>query len=248
MIEVGFGFVVSVFIAGLLMFLAPCTLPLVPAYLAFISGVHGDDSKYARRQIVLNAVGFVAGFTVVFVLLGVLLGFFGSSLGVYRVLFSQLGGLFLIFFGTVLLGVLRIPLLTETKQLSVRHIVTPGNPLSAGVMGAAFALGWSPCIGPILASVLLLASTTGTVVSGGFLLGVFSLGLGIPFVLTAIFYKRMTMYINRYAWVSTSITKIAGLLLILLGVLMVIERIDMITVVMYEFFDFINYEGLLEYL
>lgn len=249
MIEISIAFAFSVFFAGTLMFLAPCTLPLVPAYLAFIGGAKaGVAENSAKFRIIKNALAFVFGFSVIFIVLGVLFGLFGSMLGSYRILFSQIGGVFLMIFGFMVLGVFSTPLAATTKRFNVTHLVTPGTPLSAAVMGAAFALGWSPCIGPILASVLLLAGTSGTVLVGAAMLAIFSFGLAIPFVLVAIFYQRASALIARSEAVSLWAERVAGGLLLGIGILMLIDQFGLINAYLYNIFDFLHYEKLLEYL
>src|SRR3989344_7045516 len=175
-----FSLIIPAFIAGILTFLAPCTLPLVPGYLGFISGVSANDlrdptkAKVARRKIFLNGVLYVIGFSLIFIILGSLFGLGGAALIKYRLWLSRIGGIFVIFFGLFMTGVLKLPLLNIEKHFGNIKALKPGNPASSLIFGAAFALGWTPCIGPILGSILTLAAASATVGQGAFLLAVFS--------------------------------------------------------------------------
>lgn len=248
------GFIISAFIAGLLMFLAPCTLPLVPAYLAFISGVKADDFKNpqkihaAKRAVIINGGAFILGFTGIFVLFGIIAGLLGAQIAQYRILLAQIGGAFIILFGLMMLNVIRIAPLMRDHRMKVPGFLTPGKPSSAFVIGASFAFGWTPCVGPVLASILLLASTSTTAFQGGFLLFVFSIGLAIPFLLTAVLYARAGAVIARMSSVTKWISYIGGVFLILLGLLLLTNNFGLTIEYGYRIFDFINYDALLDYL
>lgn len=202
-------FILSAFVAGLLTFLAPCTLPLVPIYLGFVSGVDPNSltskelTKKARRKVLVNSIAFVLGFSLVFIIFGVLVGIVGQVLVPYRLWLSRLGGLFIIVFGLFMLGILKWPALSLTKKFSFQKYFHPGKPVSSFVVGASFALGWTPCVGPILGSILLIASTQATVVEGAFLLTIFSFGLALPFLGVAILFARALEYLKiltKYMW------------------------------------------------
>ena len=203
MIELSLTFVLSSFVAGVLTFLAPCTLPLVPGYLGFISGVPPEDledpakAKFARRKIFLNGVFFVVGFSIVFVVFGTLAGLIGQELVAYRVWLTRIGGVLVILFGLFMLGALKIPFLQSDKRLKMPKFLKVGKPSSSLVVGGAFAFGWTPCVGPILGSILLLAGTSTTALEGGLLLLIFSVGLAVPFLLVALLYSKATQYIPK---------------------------------------------------
>ena len=201
--------VVAAFIAGLLMFLAPCTLPIVPAYLSFIGA----------GRVMRNAFAFVIGFSVVFIVLGAFAGVLGGLIGPYRDLFMRVAGALIIFFGLTLLGFLQ-PIVKGEWHAKLPKFLTIGRPESSFVIGALFALGWSPCIGPILATILLLASTSSTAAWGALLLAVFSLGLAVPFLLTALLIERAGAAFVRWGRAAHVLNYIGGMLLILLGALM----------------------------
>lgn len=246
------GFILSAFFAGFLMFLAPCTLPLVPAYLGFISGVSTKDlenpetADEARRKIFINGVAFILGFTIIFVVFGTLAGLIGQGLVPYRIWLTRIGGVLVILFGLFMLGVLKIPFLNATRRITMPSFLTVGKPSSSLAMGGAFAFGWTPCIGPILGSILLLAGTSGTIFQGAFLLTIFSLGLAIPFIVITFVFSKATQYIqkiNRYLkWVSV----VGGIFLIVLGLLLVSDNFNLLVQIGFEFFG--EYEAILEYL
>jgi cytochrome c-type biogenesis protein len=249
-----FSFIISAFIAGLLTFLAPCTFPLVPGYLAFISGVSVGDlqdplkSKSARRKILLNGFLFVVGFSFIFVLLGSLFGLAGSALFQYRIWLSRIGGIFVILFGLFMLRILRLPFLNVEKNISGIKILRPGNPISSLIFGATFALGWTPCVGPILGSILTLVASSATVGQGAFLLSVFSLGLALPFLIVAVGIGSASSYISKLSKYLNVISIIGGLFLIFLGILLFTNKLGVWISYFYQFFRFINYEQLLNYL
>ena len=255
MIEIDIFFILSTFVAGLLMFLAPCTLPLVPAYLAFISGVKQDDlkgddnkRKHAQRLIIKNGLAFILGFSVIFILFGVLAGLLGAQLGQFRVLLSQVGGVFIIIFGLMMLGVINIAPLMREHKFQVPSVFTPGKPISAFFIGSTFALGWTPCVGPVLASVLLLASTSTTALEGGLLLAVFSLGLAVPFLLTAVVYARATKTIERVSGITKWISYIGGVFLIFLGILLLSGNFEATVIYGYRVFEYIGIDAIFDHL
>lgn len=252
--EIGFIFIISTFFAGILTFLAPCTLPLVPAYLGFISGIDQDALKNpetargARRKIFLNGVAFIVGFSLVFITFGILAGIAGQVLAPYRIWLARIGGVLVILFGLFMLGFFKLPFFQSDKRIPIPKWLTLGRPSSSLFIGGTFALGWTPCVGPILGSVLLLAGTSATAVQGGFLLAVFSLGLAIPFLLIALVFSRATKYINAISKYLKWISIIGGIFLILLGALLVTDNFGLTIQYGYEILDFINYDRLLDFL
>ncbi|HEY4496600.1 MAG TPA: cytochrome c biogenesis protein CcdA [Candidatus Paceibacterota bacterium] len=241
------------FIAGILTFLAPCTLPLVPGYLAFISGVSlGDlkieENKKLKWKIFLNGLAFVIGFSIVFIFLGALVGFGGRHLIQYRDILARVGGVFVIFFGLFMLNIFKIPFLNKDFKPKTPKIFEKGRPLNSIILGSTFALGWTPCVGPILGSVLTLAGASATVGSGVALLSIFSLGLAIPFLLIALLINSSTTIINSISKYLNIISFVGGAFLIFLGVLIVMGQLGVWIGYFYEFFDFINYEKLLNFL
>lgn len=222
------------------MFLAPCTLPIVPGYLAFIAG--------GRGKVVQNAIAFVVGFSILFVLLGASAGLFGLVIGSWRFVLARVGGAVIIVFGLTMLGVLRLPVLAAERHIRLPSFLVPGTPLASALIGALFALGWSPCIGPILGTVLFIASASATALSGAALLFVFSLGLGLPFILTALLFERAQGAFARAGKVAQILSYIGGVFLVVLGVLMLFNQTGLLITWGYGALNFIHYDRLLYYL
>jgi cytochrome c-type biogenesis protein len=206
------------FFAGLLSFLSPCVLPLIPSYVSFITGLSLDDVG-ARRWVALShAVMFVLGFTVIFVLLGASATALGALLNYHRVWLERVGGLLIIVFGLYLLGVLRWGALARERRVQLRD--KPVGYLGSALVGLAFGAGWSPCIGPILGAVLTYTSATATVGRGIVLLLAYSLGLGVPFLLAALAIDGFLAWFQRFRRVIPLVTRVAGAVLVVVGVLL----------------------------
>jgi len=236
----------SAFVAGVLMFLAPCTLPIVPGYLLFIAG--SGEGEIRRKAVLLNAVAFVAGFSLVFMLLGLFAATIGNLLGPWRDTIARGAGVVLVFFGLTMLGVLRLPLLGGQWSVRVPSALMVGRWQSSLFIGSLFAIGWSPCVGPILGSVLLLASSTATALEGALLLGVFSMGLGLPFILTALFIDRAQRFAQRAGVHLKTLSWIAGVLLIVVGVLITFGMLGVAVSWCYHVFELLGYQWLYNYL
>ncbi|MBI2064488.1 MAG: sulfite exporter TauE/SafE family protein [Candidatus Yanofskybacteria bacterium] len=247
--EFNLAITISAFIAGLLTFFAPCTLPLVPAFLGIISGVGPEilndplKLKAVRWKIFKNAVSYVVGFSIIFILFGAAFSYLGTILAV-RLWLEKLGGLFVLAFGLFLLGWLEIPFL-NTEFRPVRSLARPpradesrwdlGKATSNGIsllnsfiLGALFALGWSPCVGPLLGSILLLATTAGTVFEGIFLLIIFSIGLAIPFLVTSLLVGKAFTVFSRWGKFIGIINKAGGIFLVIIGFLLILGRFELI--------------------
>ncbi len=237
----------SAFLAGVLMFLAPCTLPIVPGYLLFIAGVPEGGALKKRKSVLLNAVAFVSGFSLVFIVLGLFAGSVGVLLGPYRGLLAHLSGVVLVVFGFMLLGVFSTVFAREW-HLKLPSFLTIGVWQSSLLIGVLFAFGWSPCVGPILGTILLVASQSATALQGGLLLAVFSLGLGVPFILTALMMEKITSYINRWGRYTVSISRMLGILLILVGLLLLLGYMAEAVAWGCRFFDWFGYDRLYNYL
>ena len=238
----------AAFLAGVLMFLAPCTLPIVPGYLAFIAGVVPGEEGHARGRMVRNAIAFVIGFSIVFILLGTFAAAIGSVLGPWKGVLARAAGALIILFGLMMLGVLQLPILTAEHRARVPKFLKLGHVQSSVFIGALFALGWSPCIGPILGSVLFIASTASTALTGALLLAVFSLGLGLPFILCAIFMEKISSWFARMGRLTMIFNYIGGLLLVGVGTLMLFGSMGLLITWGFSIFDFTGYKELLNYL
>ncbi len=204
--------------AGIISFLSPCVLPIVPPYLAYMSGVSlGDMSNVtaARRRAVVAALFFVLGLSTVFLILGFAASTFGTFFIYNQVLLAQISGIVVIVFGLHFLGVFRIPFLDQEARLNAGD--KGGSSFGAYVLGLAFAFGWTPCIGPQLGAILSLAATEASVARGTLLLGIYAAGLGIPFLLAAMFITRAMGVMNRIKRHMKLIERIMGGLLVLVG-------------------------------
>ena len=205
--------------AGLLSFLSPCVLPLVPPYLTFIAGTTIEDVATqkiarARRDIFLAAILFVLGFSTVFVALGATASFFGQILRAHIATLSLLAGLAIIAMGLHFLGLFRIGVLYREKRLDVQK---PLGLWGAYIMGLAFAFGWTPCIGPILAAILAIAASEQTAARGAGLLAVYSFGLGIPFLLAAAALEPFLSFLKRFRAHFGAVERVVGVLLVATG-------------------------------
>jgi len=208
--------------SGLLSFFSPCVLPMVPSYLVFISGITFDDykelqaTKY-RRIVLIHSLAFVIGFSFVFVTLGLSSSVVGRFLSEYQTYIMRIGGLMLIVLGLYYLNVIRIPLFDREKVIHLQH--KPVGLFGSFLVGITFSLGWTPCIGPALSSILIIASTSEDIREGVYLLGLYSLGLAIPFMIAALVFNRLFSLLMRYGAIMRYSMKILGVLFICIGVL-----------------------------
>jgi cytochrome c-type biogenesis protein len=223
--------VLGAFVAGLLSFVSPCVLPLVPPYLAFIGGVSVGQlaepgTAENRSRIVAAALAFVAGFTTVFVALGATASLIGQTLTAHLQVLGYVAGLAIIVLGLHFLGVFRIGFLDRTARLDVGS--RPLGLIGAYVVGLAFAFGWSPCVGPVLAAILLLAGAEGTVGEGAWLLFIYALGLGVPFLIAAGFAGAFMRWAARFRSRLGLVEKAVGVFLIATGAIVFAGRMPML--------------------
>ncbi len=218
------GLMVSILIAlaaGVLSFLSPCVLPIVPPYLAYMGGIsmaEMTDNKASRKPAIIASVFFVLGLSTVFLILGFTASVFGKFFLQNQILFAQISGAVIILFGLHFMGLFRIPMLMREVRLDAGD--RGGSAVGAYVLGLAFAFGWTPCIGPILGTILSLSAQVDSVGRGTFLMAVYAVGLGLPFILSAVFINRAMGVMNRLKPYMGMIEKIMGLLLIAVGLLM----------------------------
>jgi cytochrome c-type biogenesis protein len=208
--------------AGLFSFLSPCVLPLFPSYLSFITGMSlsdlaGELAPGARRRVLLNALAFVFGFSIVFVALGASFSAAGQVLLDHRDWIRRVGGALIVVFGLYIAGVLKIGFFGRTTQWQIRE--KPAGYLGSLVVGITFAIGWTPCVGPILGGILSLASTTETVQRGVGLLIAYSVGLGVPFIVSALALQSFLRFFKRYRPFIPVVERAAGVVMIAVGVL-----------------------------
>ncbi len=215
--------VLIAFAAGFLSFVSPCVLPMVPSYMVFITGLSFDqlehEDKRMRRTAALHSLAFVIGFSLVFVALGASATVLGSLIQQYQMTLMRVGGIIVLIFGLYIAGVLRFGALDQEKRIHLAN--KPHGFLGTGLVGMTFALGWTPCIGPILGSILVLASTANSVATGIYLLGAYALGLGIPFLIAGVAFPQFMSRMKAITRHMNIVTKAAGVILILIGILMV---------------------------
>jgi len=214
---------VGAFIAGLLSFLSPCVLPLIPSFITYITGLSFSDlqaehpSHKVRQQTIVHSLIFIAGFTTVFVFLGASATYIGSFLQEHMGIFRKVGGALIVIFGIHVTGVVPVNMLLGEKRLTVHR--KPAGYIGSFLVGIAFAAGWTPCIGPILASILMVAATEDTVYHGIALLLIYSLGLGLPFFLASLAMHQFLVFFNRFKKHIRLLEIITGVFLITVGVL-----------------------------
>jgi len=220
------------FVGGILSFLSPCILPLIPGYISFLSGLSLEElqSGAQRRKIIKKAglvsIFFVIGFSAVFISLGASASFVGKFLSAHLKILTKIAGMLIVILGLHLLGVLNVGWLNVERRLKVkRH---SGGLFGAFLIGLAFAFGWTPCIGPILAGILALAATQKTVVKGMFLLTIYSLGLGIPFIITGFSIGIFMRFFERYKRFVRFGEIFAGVLLMTIGALIFFDNLTVI--------------------
>ncbi len=231
---------IPAFIAGILMFFAPCTLPLVPGYLGFAGGV-------SRRRLVRNAIFFILGFTAIFILFGSVFAAVGINLAPWRQILTRAGGAVIFLFGLIMTGILKFPIFQYSFNLAAPKWIRPGTALSSAVFGGVFALGWTPCIGPVLGTILLLASGADTVIAGAVLLLIFSLGLAVPFLLAALGMKSLLVKGAKYQRLFRAVEISGGIILMAIGGLLAANRFGLLVSTGFRLLGFINYDRLLRY-
>jgi cytochrome c-type biogenesis protein len=214
---------IGAFIAGLLSFLSPCVLPLIPSYITYITGLSFNDlqaehpSHQVRRQTVIHSLLFIAGFTFVFILLGASATYIGGFLQQHMTSIRRVGGILIILFGIHLTGIIPIHFLLGEKRFNINR--KPAGYAGSFLVGVAFSAGWTPCIGPILASILMVAATEETVAHGIILLLAYSMGLAIPFFLAALAMHQFLVVFNRFKKYIRIFEIVTGVFLIIVGVM-----------------------------
>ncbi len=231
------GFLPAAFVAllaGVISFLSPCVLPIVPPYLAYMTGVGVNGLKTGERSAVPAALMFVLGLSTVFLVMGFAASALGRAFLEYQVWLARVAGVAVIIMGLHFLHVFRIPLLDREARLETGD--QGGSALGAYVLGLAFAFGWTPCIGPLLGTILSLAATDADATRGTALLAVYALGLGIPFLLSAIFINRAIGLMNRVKPYMKTIERVMGILLIAVGLMLISGRMAALSYWMLETF------------
>jgi len=220
------------FFAGVGSFFSPCVLPLVPSFLIYICGVTVHDfsdlsDKGSRKRVLSHSLSFIIGFSFVFIALGLSSSFLGSLFSSSQKWIMIVGGAVLIIMGLNMLGLFKIPFLNREKMINVSK--KPSNLFGSFIVGVTFSLGWTPCIGPVLASILIIAATGKSVLGGMYLLGLYSLGLAIPFFVAALLVARLMNLMRRFGHVVRYTSLVLGALLVVLGALLVTGYFTRIT-------------------
>ena len=209
------------FTAGLLSFLSPCVLPLIPSYLTFVTGVGLDDLANARRSALLHAALFVLGFTLIFVALGASATVLGRLLGAYRIWITRVGGALVVLFGLYLLGLVRVSAFDRDHRVHLAN--KPVGYLGTSLVGVAFGAGWTPCLGPILGAILTYTAATADLARGLPLLLAYSVGLALPFLLAAVAVERFLTTLRRVRPYLVRVSQVSGVLLVIVGLLMMFD-------------------------
>src|ERR1700761_2817064 len=222
---------IAVFLAGIVSFLSPCVLPLVPGYISLISGASVEELKEKDSKllgtVILHSLMFILGFTVVFVVLGAVATGVGQLAHQFKKPLTWIAGIVIIIFGLHLTGIFKIKALYADKRL---HAVKGGkSPIGAFLVGFAFAFGWTPCLGPIISAILIMAGSADTVTKGVLLLWVYSLGLAVPFLLTSLLIDRFLSFYSRFRKHLHTLEVSSGVLLIVLGVLILTRHFTVLS-------------------
>jgi len=207
------------FLEGILTFISPCILPMIPIYFLYLAGESKDTDSTSphKSKLIINSIGFVIGFTIVFTILGATVTSLGNFLSEHRVVLEKISGIFIIIFGLNFAGIFKIPLLNKEKRFDFKF-----NNLgffTSIVFGIVFGFGWTPCLGAFLGSALALASNSDTILQGITMLLLYSLGLGLPFILTAVAFEKLRSAFNQIQKHSRKISIVSGVLLIIAGIL-----------------------------
>ena len=224
----------AAFTAGLLSFISPCVLPLVPSYLSYITGLSVENLANVEERvrfqsvIILNSLLFIAGFSAVFIAFGASASLIGQVLYEYQDVLRKVGGILIIIFGLYLLGILKLKFFMTERRL-MEFKVRPVGYLGSFLIGTAFAAGWTPCVGPVLGTILAYASTTDSMSSGVMLLSFYSLGLGLPFFLTALGMDSFLSYFKSWRTYLGGVSFVSGGLLVLVGVMIYSDSVTVVT-------------------
>lgn len=213
----------AAFVSGLLSFFTPCILPLVPSYLIYISGITVDDvaapTREHRKRVFFHSLSFILGFSVVFVALGISTSLLGGFFAEYQAYIVRLGGIILILLGLFYLDIIKVSFFNRQYMMQLER--KPVGLAGSFIVGLTFSLGWTPCVGPALSSILIVASMAGKTSHGTYLLSLYSLGLAIPFVISSLLFDRLFILLKRFGFIARFAVKVLGVLLIVLGLLMV---------------------------
>jgi cytochrome c-type biogenesis protein len=222
----------AAFLAGIFSFLSPCILPLIPAYFTFITGYSLEDltknkTDQIRKRVIFSTAAYISGFSLVFILMGASASFIGGLIQHYIDVIRILGGVLIILLGIHLTGIIRFGKLDVEKRLQLRK--KPLHFFGTFLVGMAFAAGWSPCIGPLLGSILILAGGRDTVGEGMLLLAIYSGGLAIPFMVISVFIHLILNFVKTASRIIKYVNPAAGILLMVMGLILIFDRLYLLT-------------------
>lgn len=223
----------TAFLAGLLSFISPCVLPLVPSYLMYLSGLsfqqlaHSDDHAMVKKAVLMNALLFIVGFSIVFIGFGASASLLGHMLLDYQDVIRKAGAILMIVFGLHMSGIIRLKCLMLEKRLSVT--TRRAGPIASLLIGGTFAAAWTPCVGPILGTMLLYAATKDTLLDGVTLLAFYSLGLGVPLLMASVAVNRFLSIFQQIKTYLRFVSGMSGALVMMMGVLMYLDRVSLLT-------------------
>jgi cytochrome c-type biogenesis protein len=223
----------TAFLAGLLSFISPCVLPLVPSYLMYLSGLsfqqlaHSSEHAVVKKAVLMNALLFIVGFSLVFIGFGASASLLGQVLLDYQDVIRKAGAVLMIIFGLQVSGIIKLKFLMMEKRLSVT--ARRAGPITSLLIGGTFAAGWTPCVGPILGTMLLYAATKDTLLDGVTLLAFYSLGLGVPLLIASVALNRFLSFFQQMKTYLRLVSGVSGALLMMMGVLMYLDRVSLLT-------------------
>lgn len=230
------------FFAGFVSFLSPCVLPLIPGYISFINGTTLENLEDKKKNFIFKeTLLFTLGFSVVFISLGATATFFGSLIFKYSTFFTYFVGIIIIFFSLNMIGILQLRLLNQELKYHFHNQIT--KPYMSFLVGIGFGFGWSPCIGPILGSVLALASLETTITKGIILLLIYSIGLAIPFILSGLFITKFLIFSKKTRMHIIKIQKVSGYILLITGVLIVTGKLQTLGYYLLDWFPILGKLG-----
>jgi cytochrome c-type biogenesis protein len=206
----------SAFLGGVISFLSPCVLPLVPGYVTWMAGQGSETGQDQRLRRIMSSVSFVLGFATVFIILGASFSALGQSLQAYKDALAIFGGVLIALLGLMMTGAINLNWLMRDYRFSTQNLSS--NPFTAYVLGLAFAFGWTPCIGPVLGAILTLSAVSTHAREGMLLLMVYSIGLGVPFITVAIFFESLRVKLRKFTATAAWLYKLSGWLMVLMGV------------------------------
>ncbi len=214
--------------AGFISFFSPCILPMIPVYIMYVTGINVEDELDKKKLFALSrTLGFVLGFTIIFMIMGTSASFIGKIFARNKDVFTKISGILIFLFGLKMTGIINFKLLNRTKKMKSPKEIK--NWFSSVLLGMAFAAGWTPCFGPVLASILVYAGGSSTVGMGVYLLLVYSLGMGVPFILTALFINQFSAFMKKTEKVMKYVPIISGVIMIVFGILVFFNKVMVIS-------------------